>query len=133
MVKGSITKGRKPLTNKLTDRRRHEPMNANPTSELKAMPEPPSEAAVQCSALFSVGDRVTWTHVRQNGSRINFSTREGKVVRADKYACVVKMRNGRQECVRNDRLTKEGETTELTKMFMAMGDESSKPTENNRI
>lgn len=85
---------------------------------------------VRSMPLFSVGDRVSWTHVRQNGDRINFSTREGKVVRADKYACVVKMRNGRQECVRNDRLTKDGETTELTKLFMAMGGDSAKPTEN---
>lgn len=91
-----------------------------------------SEPQVRSSKMFSVGDRVSWTHVRQNGSRINFSTREGKVVRVDVNGCQVKMRNGRLESVRNDRLTKDGETTELTKMFMAWG-ESSKPTENIRI
>lgn len=69
---------------------------------------------------FTVGDNVTWTHCIQNGMRITLSTREGKVVRADKYACIVKMRNGKQECVRNDRLTPKGDTTELTKMVMGL-------------
>lgn len=89
-----------------------------------------SEPQVRSSKRFSVGDRVSWTHLRTNGNRMNFSTREGKVVQVHEYGCQVKMRNGRLESIRNDRLTKDGETTELTKMFMAMGDESPKPTEN---
>lgn len=92
-----------------------------------------SEPQVRSSKMFSVGDKVSWTHIRKNGSRINFSTREGKVVQVHEYGCQVKMRNGRLESIRNDRLTKEGETTELTKMFMAWGEESSKPTENADI
>lgn len=60
---------------------------------------------------FGVGDRVTWTHVRQSGSGFAFSTREGKISEVGKRACRVKTRHGKYEWVAFGELTKYGETT----------------------
>lgn len=68
---------------------------------------------------IKVGDSVTWTHVKQNGNRIGFSTREGKVVEMNNVVAKLKMRNGRCDHRAIKDLRKAGETTELTESFAA--------------
>jgi hypothetical protein len=89
-----------------------------------------SEPQVHSSAVFCVGERVSWTHVRTNGSSINFTTREGKVTEVGKRCCRVKTRHGKYQWVLFGDLTKDGETTQLTKMFKASTGDNAKPTPN---
>ena len=49
-----------------------------------------------------------------------------------KRACRVKTRHGKYEWVAFGELTRDGETTGLTKMFMAMAGETAKPTPNEK-
>lgn len=76
------------------------------------------EAGSSPATLFGVGDRVTWTHSSSNGSSWRFHTREGKVLEVQGNSVLLQMRNGRKCWQHVSRLTKAGETTELTKAFM---------------
>lgn len=78
---------------------------------------------IETTALFCVGDAVTWTHTTSSGSGFNFSTRNGKIEEIGGLSATVKMRNGRRAWVLISRLRKEGQRTELTEAFM--GKESS--------
>jgi len=90
-------------------------------------PQPVAEAenlvGVASTALFCVGDSVTWTHATSNGKSIGFSTRQGKIETIMKTQAHVKLRNNRREWVLLKRLRKEGQRTELTEMIM--GEDSS--------
>jgi hypothetical protein len=69
------------------------------------------------------GDRVTWTHSYRRGRTVNFTTREGKIVRLIGSKADVKYR-GELFRLKLDRLRKVGVRSELTDMVMGTGDHS---------
>ena len=87
---------------------------------------PAEEVPVAQAPRFSVEDEVSWTHVKQSGSRMDFSAREGRVVSVGPFISVVKMRNGRKAHVPNKDLRKKGELTGLTEMFMGLNTNEAK-------
>jgi hypothetical protein len=66
---------------------------------------------------FQIGDRVTWTHSRQQGRSIVFTLREAKVIHATERNITVKFR-GKIINLPPERFRKYGQQTELTEMVM---------------
>jgi hypothetical protein len=72
------------------------------------------------TSTLAVGDRVSWMHSSSNGASWSFSTREGKVLMIRGHMAQLQMRNGRKCWQYLDQLTKDGETTTLTRLFMGL-------------
>jgi len=67
---------------------------------------------------MKVGDRVTWVHCTRRGkSRIQFSSREGKIERLTETNITVKYR-GELVHLRPDKVRLKGQRLELTEMIM---------------
>lgn len=75
---------------------------------------------------FQVGDKVNWTAVKSNGSRMSFSERRGVVTQVGNHSAEVKMRNGRKTRVRFDGLHKDGESHGVTNIFKAICEGAAK-------
>ena len=73
---------------------------------------------MSATKTFAVGDKVTWTHVKTNGHRMNFSTREGTIMEMNNVVATIKQRNGRLAYESLSNLTPAGEMTALTRSFM---------------
>ena len=76
-------------------------------------------------APFTVGERVTWTHVKGTGrGGMSFSTREGKVSEVREHSCIVKQRNGKLIRIQHTGLTKANQPSALTQMVKAWAEDS---------
>jgi len=69
---------------------------------------------------------VSWMHTTRNGSSFRFKTKDGVIITADKFSAVVKVRNGRVQRIAYSELTKAGETTAVTKLFMGLAGAAEK-------
>jgi uncharacterized protein Veg len=76
---------------------------------------------------FKVGDRITWTHVVQNGKKIKMTAREGKITEVTAGCYIVKLRNGNHNQVGFDEATKADEMSALTKAFKSFGSSNDIP------
>lgn len=80
----------------------------------------PALAGAAGSALFKVGDAVTWTHCRSNGRSFQFTMRTGVVLEIGRTIALCKRHRAQPEWVRFDRLRHIGCRSELTDLVMAM-------------
>jgi hypothetical protein len=67
-----------------------------------------------------IGDRVTWTDVRRQGSGIRFRTCQGTILGITRVDSRIKLRNGRETWVLNTNLRRIDQPTELTEAFNAI-------------
>jgi hypothetical protein len=71
------------------------------------------------TAIFTIGQKVSFTSVRQVGKTIKFSSRNGVVEELNGDVAVVKMRNGSMHTANLSDLRAEGERSALTEAVLA--------------